>query len=206
MRHPKFRVLYTDIGGVLGTNGWDRTLRARITEHFGVEFDEIDSRHHLTFDSYERGYISFEAYLSYVFFNVPRAFTLEEVRTYTYNASIPWPENIDFFARVRKENGLKMGLISNEGRGIAEHRVGKFGLRELADFMVISHYVHFRKPDIEIWRLALNLAQVTAEESIYIDDRALFVDVAREIGFTAIQHTSLEQTRSELRRMGLVVG
>jgi putative hydrolase of the HAD superfamily len=107
--------------------------------------------------------------------------------------------------RVKRDNGLKLALISNEGRGITEHRVGKFGLREIADFMVVSHYVHFRKPDLEIWRLALDLAQVTAEESIYIDDREMFVDVAREMGFAAFQHTSLENTKSELRKLDLIV-
>ena len=152
MPHAQFRALYSDIGGVLGSNGWDTKLRRKICQHFGAEEEPIESRHHLLFDSYERGYMSFEAYLAYVFFNVPRAFTLEEVRTYTYNASTAWPENIDFMARVKRSNNLKLGLISNEGRGITEHRVGKFGLRDLADFMVISHYVHFRKPDIEIWR------------------------------------------------------
>ncbi len=205
MRHPKFRALYSDIGGVLGTNGWDTKLRAKLADYFGVDPDPIEARHHLMFDSYERGYMSFEAYLEAVFFNVPRAFTLEEVRDYTYNASTAWPENIDFFARIKRQNNLKLALISNEGRGITEHRVGKFGLRDLADFMVISHYVHFRKPDIEIWRLALNLAQVTADESIYIDDRELFVQVSREIGFTAIHYTSLENTREELRRLGLKI-
>src|SRR5579884_3440091 len=180
MHHPRFRAIYSDIGGVLGTNGWDAKLRARICDHFGIETTEVDGRHHLVFDSFERGYMSFETYLNYVFFYVPRAFTLEEVRTYAYNASTAWPENIHLFSQLKRDNHLKLALISNEGRGISEHRVGKFGLRELADFMVISHYDHFRKPDLEIWRLALNLAQVTAEESIYVDDREMFVDVARE--------------------------
>lgn len=205
MPHPRFRALYCDIGGVLGTNGWDGKLRRQIIEHFGCEPDPIEARHHLVFDSYERGYMSFESYLQYVFFNVPRPFTLEEVREYTYNASVAWPENIELMGRVKRDNKLKLALISNEGRGITEHRVGKFGLREIADFLVVSHYVHYRKPDLEIWRLALNLAQVTAEESIYIDDRQIFVDIAREMGFTAFQHTSLESTKAELRKLGLIV-
>lgn len=206
MPHPRFRALYSDIGGVLGTNGWDTHLRKRITEDFGIDPEPVESRHHLMFDSFERGYMSFETYLDYVFFNIPRPFTLEELRTYTYNASTAWPENIEFFAKLKRDNHMKLALISNEGRGITEHRVGKFGLRELADFMVISHYVHYRKPDVEIWRLALNLAQVTAEESIYVDDREMFVAVAREMGFTAFQHTSLEKTRAELKKLGLTVG
>ncbi len=205
MPEPKFRVLYSDIGGVLGTNGWDTNLRRRIAAHFGIEFEEIEPRHHLTFDSFERGYMSFEEYLARVFFASPRDFTLEQIRDYTYNASVPWPENIEFFRCVKAANGLKLGLISNEGRGIADHRVAKFGLRELADFIVISHFVHLRKPDHDIWRLALNLAQAAPHDSIYIDDREMFVNVAAELGFTAIRHVSLDTTRERLRELGLTV-
>ena len=205
MRAHNFRVLYSDIGGVLGTNGWDTRLRRSVCEHFGVDFEEIEPTHHLMFDSYERGYMSFEEYLSRVFFRAPRSFGLEEVREYTYNASVPWPENIEFFRRVKDDNDLKLGLISNEGRGIADHRATKFGLRELADFMVISHFVHLRKPDPEIWQLALNLAQATPHESIYIDDREIFVAVAAELGFAAFRHVSLETTRERLGELGLSV-
>lgn len=205
MPQTRYRVLYTDIGGVLGTNGWDTGLRADIAGHFGVDLAEIEPRHHLMFDSYERGYLSFEEYLARVFFASPRDFTIEDLREYTYNASVPWPDNIDFFRRVKMRNGLKVGLISNEGRGIAEHRCVKFGLRELADFLVISHFVHMRKPDHEIWKLALNLAQVQPEESIYVDDRALFVAVAADLGFTAFQHVSLADTMEQLRSLELQV-
>jgi putative hydrolase of the HAD superfamily len=60
-----------------------------------------------------------------------------------------------------------------------------------------------RKPDHQIWKLALDLAQVTPAESIYVDDREIFVQVALEIGFTAIQHVSIESTRQKFLDLGL---
>lgn len=205
MTRPTYRVLYSDIGGVLGTNGWDSNLRRAMCSHFDLSFEEIEGRHHLMFDTYERGYMTFEQYLRYVFFESPRPFKLEQLRDYTYAQSTAWPANISFFGQVKRANDLKLCLISNEGGGITEHRVGKFGLRELADFMVISHCVHMRKPDPSIWKLALDLAQVTAAEAIYVDDREMFVGVAADLGFTAVHHVSLEQTKSEFVRLGLAV-
>ena len=152
MRASPFRMLYTDIGGVLGTNGWDSALRRRVCAHLGVAHEEVDRRHQLIFDSFERGFMTFEEYLQRVFFSSSRKFTLEEVRDYAYQASTPWPESINFFRSVKTANRLRLGLISNEGEGIAQHRVNKFGLRDLADFMVISHFTRLRKPDREIWR------------------------------------------------------
>jgi len=155
------------------------------------------------FDSYERGFMDLETYLRYVFFDTPRAFNLEDLRNYIYAGSQPWPDNIALFSRVRKMNGLKLALISNEGQGIAGYRVDTFGLRELADFMVISHCVHLRKPDRQIWKLTLDLAQVKPAESIYVDDRAPFVQVAANIGFTAFPHVSVEATREQFQKLGL---
>ncbi|MGA8027630.1 MAG: HAD-IA family hydrolase [Bryobacteraceae bacterium] len=203
MIDAKFYALFSDIGGVLGTNGWDASVRKKLTQHFRIDYEEIDARHHLMFDSYERGYMRFEDYLRHVFFASPRNFTVEEVRDFTYEQSVAWPENIEMLKRVKIANGLKLGLISNEGQGITEHRIRKFGLRDIADFLVISHFVHFRKPDREIWELALHLAQAKPSESIYIDDREMFVNAATEIGFTAIHHVSLENTRARFRELGL---
>jgi putative hydrolase of the HAD superfamily len=199
-----FLALFSDIGGVLGTNGWDTGVRETICDHFGLDRNEIAARHRLMFDSYERGHMTFAEYLARVFFASPRTFSPAEVRVLAYAQSVAWPDNIAFLQRIKQKNHLKVALISNEGEGITEHRVEKFKLRELADFLVVSHFVHLRKPDPEIWRLALNLAQVSAAASIYIDDRPMFVDCATEMGFTSIHHVTLEHTAGYLRELGLM--
>lgn len=203
MPPTNFQILFSDIGGVLGTNGWDSALRSKVVEKFGLDAADIEKRHHLTFDSYERGFLTFEQYLKYVFFDQPRAFQLAELRDFIYAGSVAWPENIALFQQVKLANNLKFGLISNEGQGITEHRMGKFGLRSVADFMVISHFVHMRKPDAQIWQLALDLAQVTVQEAVYVDDREMFVQVAADLGFTAFQHVSLDETRRRFEDLGL---
>ncbi len=200
MAQRKFLAVFSDIGGVLGTNGWDTNLRLKISNHFHCDPHEIQARHRLMFDSYERGYMTFEEYLRAVFCLQP----WEHVRDFAYSESVPWPENIALLKTVKERNNLKLALISNEGEGLTEHRSRKFGLAELADFCIFSHFVHLRKPDREMWRLALNLAQVEAGKSVYIDDRKMFVEIAASMGFTAIHHKSLEQTRREFVELGLL--
>ncbi len=198
-----FKLILSDIGGVLGTNGWDSSVRRTVCQHFGLVESEIAERHRLMFDSYERGYMTFQEYLERVFFGSPRRFSIDEVRDLAYAQSVPWPENIAFFQQVKASNILRLGLISNEGEGITAHRVETFRLRELADFMVVSHCVHMRKPDRDIWQLALDLVQVAPQDALYIDDRAMFVEVAAEMGFTAMQHVSLENTVKQFAKFGL---
>ena len=201
----KYQVLFSDIGGVLGTNGWDSALRSKVVSHFHLDAEEIEKRHHLVFDSYERGFLSFERYLRYVFFAQPRPFEVADLSELIFAGSVSWPDNIELFNCVKISNGLKFALISNEGQGITEHRVGKFGLRSVADFMVISHCVHMRKPDPQIWKLALDLAQVSVDEAIYVDDREMFVRVASDLGFTAFQHVTLDETRRRFEDLGLKI-
>ena len=201
----RFRVLYSDIGGVLGNNGWDSALRRKVCEHFGVSHESIDPRHRLLFDTFERGHIRFDDYLQTVFFAQPREFELPELKQFVYEASVAWEENIAFMYEVKKLNGLKLALISNEGQGITENRIEKFRLRELADFMVISHFTGMRKPDHSIWKLALDLAGAEPGESIYIDDREVFAEISARIGFASIHHTSLARTREQLAELGLQV-
>jgi putative hydrolase of the HAD superfamily len=203
MPQGDYRVLLSDIGGVLGTNGWDGTVREAICRHFNLDSAEIAGRHRLMFDSYERGFMTFDEYIGHVFFQSARPFSRSDVRDFAYAQSLPWPQNIEFFRYLKKANQLKLGLISNEGEGITEYRVAKFNLRELCDFMIISHFVHMRKPDSAIWQLALDLVQVKPEQAIYIDDRAMFVDIAAGLGLKAIHHTSLQDTANQLGALGL---
>jgi len=60
--------LFLDIGGVLLTNGWDHVIRTRAAEKFSLDYEEMNERHHLTFDTYEEGKLSLDEYLKRVVF------------------------------------------------------------------------------------------------------------------------------------------
>lgn len=60
--------LFLDIGGVLLTNGWDHNVRMRTAKEFGIDFDEMDERHHPTFDTHEEGKLNLDEHQNRVFF------------------------------------------------------------------------------------------------------------------------------------------
>ena len=76
-------------------------------------------------------------------------------------------------------------------------------MNSFIDFFVSSCYVHVRKPDVAIFRMALDGAQVPADEIVYIDDIQIFVDVATDLGITSIRHTSYSSTLGALAALGL---
>jgi putative hydrolase of the HAD superfamily len=195
--------LFTDLGGVLLTNGWDRGLRKLVASHFQIDAEEMDERHHLTYDTYEAGKISLSEYLRRTVFWEPRPFTEEQVVAFMLEQAKCFPDMIELYKRVKAENGLKVVVVSNEGRELTADRIRRFDLKEFVDIFVVSSYVHFRKPDEDIFRIALDVAQAEPGEVVYVDDRPMFAEVASRLGMHEIWHRDLDRTRAAFEALGL---
>jgi len=207
MTEPKpITTLFLDIGGVLLTNGWDRYARRRAAERFNLDPDEFDERHHLTFDAHETGNLSLEEYLDRAVFYEHRPFTPTEFREFMFAQSKPHPEMLDLCRRVKATHRLKVAAVSNEGRELTEYRVRRFELGSLIDFFISSCFVHVRKPDLSIFRMALDISQVPPERVAYVDDRAMFVQVAGTLGIHGVHHEDTASTHRKLAALGLGVG
>lgn len=203
--HSQITTLFLDIGGVLLTNGWDHNSRKRAAETFGLDYDEMSERHHLTFDTYEEGKLSLDEYLRRVVFYQERSFSREEFKTFMYAQSKPYPDMIQLIRGLKTQYSLRVAAVSNEGRELTMYRVQQFELRTFVDFFISSCFVHYRKPDEDMYRIALDISQAQLEQVIYIDDRAMFVEVARDLGMTGIVHSGYEATRTSLEGLGLTL-
>ncbi len=192
------KALLLDVGGVLMTNGWDHKLRLKTAEVFGVDYSEMNSRHHLVFDTYETGKLSFDEYLKRIIFYEKRVYSIQDVKQYIFDAVRPFEDMLNLIKELKQQYGLKVGVVSNEGRELAVDRIRRFDLSSFIDFFIVSSFVHFRKPDLDIYRLAIDIAQVPPTEIAYIDDRQLLVEVAKGLGIQGIHHTSCESTTAAL--------
>ena len=197
--------LFLDIGGVLLTNGWDTALRKQTAEHFQVDYAELDHRHRVTYDTYEEGKMSLETYLRQIIFFEPRSFTATDVKSYILEQAKPYQDTIDLVQRLKAVYGLKIAVVSNEGREIAEDRIARFHLKDFVDFFIVSAFVHFRKPDLDIYRLALDVAHVPPQQVAYIEDRPLLCEVAAELGIHSVLNRSSAETRQILAGLGLAL-
>jgi putative hydrolase of the HAD superfamily len=202
--NSQITTLFLDIGGVLLTNGWDRGARARAAEKFSLNYEDMNERHHLTFDTYEEGKLTLDQYLNRIVFYQERSFSREKFKQFMYDQSQPFPDMIELVRGLKSRYGLQVAAVSNEGRELTEYRVQQFQLRSFIDFFVSSCFVHYRKPDEDIHRIALDIAQVRPDQVVYIDDRPMFVEVAQGLGINGIIHTSYEATRTALTKVNLV--
>ncbi|ATP58192.1 hydrolase [Pedobacter ginsengisoli] len=204
-QNKKITTLFTDIGGVLLTNGWDRKARAEAAQLFNLDLVEVEERHHLTFDTYEVGKITLEEYLDRLVFYEDRNFSKEDFKAFMVSKSLPYNDMIKLICDLKKKYNLKVAVISNEGRELNQYRISTFKLNEFVDFFISSSFVHFRKPDADIFKVAIDISQSDVETSIYIDDRMLFVQIAEGLGLKGICHTDYNDTKIKLAEFGLSV-
>jgi putative hydrolase of the HAD superfamily len=197
--------LFTDIGGVLLTNGWDRTARKKAIERFNLDPEETEERHHLTFDTYESGKISLHEYLNRMVFYTKRKFTEEEFRKFMFAQSAPFPEMLTLLRGIKEKYGIKIAVVNNEGSELNKHRINTFRLGEFVDFFISSCIVHLRKPDADIFKVALDIAHVPPEKVIYLEDRPMFVQVAETLGIQGIIHRDFNRTKQQLAGFGWTV-
>lgn len=202
---PAIRAIFWDVGGVLLTNAWDRTERAKALEHFHLDAEEFHDRHEMVVSSFERGKITLDEYLDRTVFYRPRPFERDAFRDYMFSLSQPFPDVLQFAQALTDSGKCFMGTINNESRELNNQRIEKFGLRKIFRLFISSCYVGFRKPEGDIYRLALETTQIPAEDCCFIDDRALNLECAAKLGMHTIEMKGLEQLRGELAQLGATV-
>ena len=198
--------VFLDIGGVLLTDGWNHESRTLAAREFDLKPEELENRHHQAFETYEVGKLSLEEYLGRVVFYQKRPFTRALFRKFMFAQSRPYPPMIELVRKLKAKYGLKIVVVSNEGRELNAYRIRKFKLDGFVDSFISSCFVHVRKPDSDIFRLALDIAQAPARQVVYIENTPMFVQIAEGLGIRSILHTDYRTTCSKLASLGLKSG
>ena len=79
--------------------------------------------------------------------------------------SKPYIKMIELVRNLKARYGLRIAVVSNESREVNAYRIRKFKLDGFVDTFISSCFVHARKPDVEMFRLALDIAQASASPS-----------------------------------------
>ncbi len=202
---PEIRALFWDVGGVLLTNAWDREQRMRALEHFHLDEEEFHDRHEMVVSSFERGKITLDEYLDRTVFYRSRPFTREAFKEFMFSLSQPMPDVLSFAQSLADSEKDVIGTINNESRELNLYRIEKFGLRKIFRIFVSSCFVGFRKPERDIYGLAVELTQIAPEECVFIDDRALNLEQAARLGMKTIEMQTLDQLKKDLEAIGVGV-
>src|SRR5579863_3479943 len=151
--------LFSDVGGVVLTNGWDQTSRRRAAQEFGLEWEEFEDRHELVASAFDKGELGVEQYLDRTVFHRPRAFSKQKFRAFMLAQSEAYPDTMNLLDRVARSRKYLLATLNNESREMNQYRIDHFGLRRYFTIFFSSCFLGVAKPDEAIYRLALEMTQ-----------------------------------------------
>jgi len=202
---PEINSIFWDVGGVILTNGWDHNSRNDAIQAFNLDGEEFRERHDLCFPAFDSGQITLNEYLDRTLFYRARSFTREEFTAFMFAQSKEYPETRAVLSDVAKSKKYFVASINNEPRELNDYRIEAFNLRQDFQAFFSSCYLNHRKPQETIYRMALDVSQRAAANSVFIDDRSLNLENPRRLGMHVIQHKNAAQLRSDLRALGIEV-
>ncbi|MDG7001593.1 MAG: HAD family hydrolase [Nitrososphaerota archaeon] len=98
----------------------------------------------------------------------------------------PYPEVHMVLKHLAKRHSL--GIIANQHRNVRKHLENTWNIASFFRFMILSEEVGFKKPDREIFLLALDKARVEPSEACMIGDRVdTDVGPSKSLGMKAIR-------------------
>jgi putative hydrolase of the HAD superfamily len=204
---PPFDVILIDVGGVLLTNGWDHGERAAAMAHFHLDSAAFEARHLAPNDAWERGVIPLKAYLDTTVFYESRGFSHEEFFAFMLTQSKLLPGGaMGILAELTASNQYLLGALNNEARETNEYRFEKFDLRGFFNVALSSCYLGLRKPELHMYKRALDILGRPAERILFIDDREENVIGAVAAGMKGICFEGADSLRQELTILGVIEG
>ena len=196
----EIRHIFFDIGGVLGSNGWDREQRTSAVEHFGLNAEDFQWRHEEVIGEWEEGRMTIDEYLDIAVFYTDRDFTREEFREFMFAQSIPNEDTIRIARALSRDRRYTLMTLNNESEELNIYRIDRFGISELFEAFISSCWLGVRKPIRRFYNRALGIAHAQPESSLFIDDRQQNLRPAQSLGMKAIHFQSATQLRSDLER------
>jgi putative hydrolase of the HAD superfamily len=197
----EIRHIFFDIGGVLGSNCWDREQRQRAVERFGLNAEDFQWRHEEVIGEWEEGRMTLDEYLDIAVFYTERKFSKDEFRSFMRAQSVPHPETIAIARALSLNPRYTLMTLNNESAEMNVYRIEHFGISEIFEAFISSCWLGVRKPIRRFYSRGLGIAHAEPASSLFIDDRQQNLIPASSLGMNVILFRSAEQLRSDVERI-----
>jgi putative hydrolase of the HAD superfamily len=118
-----------------------------------------------------------------------------------------WPESMfDGAEALVRDAGeqARVGCLSNTNALHWEQHMSRWGLGSLFDVAFLSYEIGLVKPDREVFEHVAAALDTPAWRIVFLDDNAVNVQQAANVGFTARQARGVEEARAALVDLGVL--
>lgn len=199
------KTIFFDIGGVLIDIHPERTYQY-LSDSADVEVSMVkESFPWDAHDQYERGIINNEDWFITYKESLPQPCCLK--RSDFWNA---WKlllgeekNTVNILEALNKQYSI--WLLSNTNpKHIQDEIEKRYLFPSLVNGAVYSFDVGVRKPEKEIYEIAMQRANANPQECLFIDDLLENIQAAKQIGIEGVHFISSEQLKQELVRLGII--
>ena len=197
-----YQLVLVDLGGVVVDVESDRMVH-HISQLLGRSFNEVQQAvyHQDLLLPFELGRINAKTYYEGLKRQLALPWTYEQfVRAW----NDIFRENVEvtsILQRLRKRH--RLFTLTNTNELHLAHIRSHVPSLSVVEHWVASCEVGLRKPDPNIYFLALQRAGVRPSEAVYVDDRPELVDAGRSVGLTGIRFENSRQLEQDLQAIGL---
>ncbi len=196
------KVVFFDLGGVLGDFGGISTLHAISA----LKDDAELWRKWLSSPSvrdFESGRTTLDQFVVRIADEWNFTISPDEFREQFLTwVNGPMDGAFDLLASVKKK--VQIGCMSNTNEPHWTNTISKWDFVELLDFPVLSFQVGMLKPDPEIFEYLAKVTGREPNEIVFLDDNQINVDAAIEFGISAFQVNGVTGCKRVLRELDLI--
>ncbi|MFD4377776.1 HAD-IA family hydrolase [Streptomyces sp. NPDC058486] len=116
-------------------------------------------------------------------------------------AGVPTARRMVALARAARAAGHRLALLSNSFGLDPFNPYEHVGIWDLFDVHVVSELVGIAKPDPAIYELALEHIGLPAEQCVFVDDHAVNLPPATDLGITTVHVTDEDAAVAELETL-----
>ncbi len=191
------KAIFFDSGNVLIKEGFTSSIAEYEQLHNIPKGQLYASAHDRDFwKEFTLGNISEKEYFADVAKDFLQNLNLKELINIIYQSFIPNLELLDYIKTLKHKYIL--GVISNNPKEWFDYSWKGLNWEQIFSIRAVSGYLHLRKPDVKIFKIALSEAGVRAEEAIYVDDRPDRVGGAQEVGMGIVIYKNIERLKKDL--------
>jgi HAD superfamily hydrolase (TIGR01509 family) len=151
---------------------------------------------------YEQGLISTEEFIEFYTENFPKLSEEELIDVWNFMLKDFPKHRLDFLKQLKTEGKYKFILLSNTNElhinWIEKHISFYEDFKNCFDAFYLSHEIHLRKPNKDIFEFVLKENDLNANESLLIDDNKDNIQTASDLGLKTWHITPLEEDVSKL--------
>ncbi len=192
-----------DLGGVLVTDVPLKKIARDLSAKLSRSADELHSHLYPTdhWTALTSGNISEDDYWKAFLRTAGLDLDKDQFKQMVRSELRPLPQNAEVIPLL--DGSYKLGVLSNHAREWAQFMQEQFDFFGYFDQVVFSCDVHLRKPDPQIYRLALAQLDSEADQCLFVDDKKRNTDAAAALGMKVLTLDRDSGLREQLLLSGI---